>query len=153
MITNLLVYPALAGLFFADSLQSKQLWSHSGTSGYSHDPSLKGLGRKRDHSSGSQWDSLYGTRAVSLDVLRSVENPPKPVVPFARELYRPTLTFTTTTQTSGTTRHESNSTKLDAFSCGFLMIHNADNETSGPWLRHSRPYEEELERIFQQSVI
>lgn len=156
-ISNILLTPSPNGLFVYDSLEAQAALMEP-TAQVATDVSLRSSnqassnnrsGYKQSSSSSykvplfdqSKYTSGSGRPTTYEAMIKKAANPPPPIVPFKREIYRP----------GG---YKGGST-WKAFEQGVVMV--ANDDTSGarqfwPWDNWTMPSEEDIEDIFQLRV-
>lgn len=139
-ISNLMLSSAMSGLFLYESLESQQNLMEP-TSTVTTDISLATTGAKSGARSHSRMfeQSKYSRPVTYESLLRKAANPPPPIMPFKREVYRP---------------GKFGGSGLNAFEQGVVWLNN-DNRSGQefwPWEEWSMPSQEDVDRIFVEKA-
>lgn len=156
-LSNLLVVPAPGGLFLYDSLEAQMSSLMEPAAQISTDISFKsaaGPSTSRGHQASSSSSTAYkvplflnsssssGRPATYEALMKRAAQPPPPIVPFKREIYRPG------------SKTNTNSGPWKAFERGVIMVANDDcsGQDFWPWEGGwAMPSEADIERIFTSS--
>ncbi len=159
-LSNLLVVPAPGGLFLYDSLEAQMSSLMEPAGQIATDVSLKNAGpsTSRGHQASSSSSSTAykvplflnsssssGRPATYEALMKRAAQPPPPIVPFKREIYRPG---------SKTNAALNNGGPWKAFERGIVMVANDDcsGQELWPWEGGwAMPSEADIERIFTGS--